>query len=133
MNLFDSYSIPISFFSQSSTKASFRRLHHYFFGREDCFFFRDYSFSWDFNDPNGLPPSSVILDDYLMVQAMRSALKGDERHARWPVNFMPKGYPDWHLRGTGRAAKVWANGQWEYVTIETEITIFWIEQYRDRD
>lgn len=76
--------------------------------------FRDYSLSWDSNDPNGLPPPNVILDDYGMACAMTPALKGDERHARWPVNFMSKGYPDWHLRGTGRAAKIWRNGQWKY-------------------
>lgn len=98
-------------------RAPFRRLHNYPPGRENWPLFRDYSLSWNPNEPNGLPPPSVILDDYLMAQAMRSTLKGDERHDRWPVNFMSKGYPDWHLRGTGRTAKIWNNEQWEYAIL----------------
>lgn len=57
------------------------------------------------------------IDDYGVTQAMRSSLKRDERHARWLMNFMSKGYPDWHLRETGRAAKVWKNNQWEYAIL----------------
>lgn len=37
---------------------------------------------------------------------MALRLSGGERFRRGPVNFLSKGYYDWHLLGIGRAAKM---------------------------
>lgn len=76
---------------------------------------RDYNWTFDKRQLNGLPPQNVILDDFLLYKIMVSGVSGDDRYRRWPVNFQPCGYLNGNLLGTGRAAKVYMEGEWRYL------------------
>lgn len=66
-----------------------------------------------------LPPPNVILDDWWILKVMQSSLTGDQRHTKYPVNFLIKGLIDYRIQGIGRAAKIWsvANHRYEYAII----------------
>lgn len=57
-------------------------------------------------DETFFPPRNVVLDDYLVLKVFESAMPGTSRHARWPLNFVAKGYVKEDFKGTGRAGKL---------------------------